>query len=130
MFNYTQVEDAAVLGNLFSRISHRSQIRPLLCAYQELRYARTTETQASSRLNQKIFHLPDGPEQRARDDSMRAGTPKAVGISESASLGNANQWADKTKNIIQFSYDADQAVEDWWNQEGEKVVGTIMHPKL
>ncbi|KAF8122377.1 hypothetical protein EV363DRAFT_1436721 [Boletus edulis] len=56
------VEDAAVLGNLFSRLSSPAQIAPLLCAYESIRYDRATATQASSRLNQHIFHLPDGPE--------------------------------------------------------------------
>ena len=30
-------------------------------------------TQESSRLDQKALQLPDGPEQRGRDDVMRAG---------------------------------------------------------
>ncbi|KDQ50681.1 hypothetical protein JAAARDRAFT_41875 [Jaapia argillacea MUCL 33604] len=65
------IEDAAVLGNLFSKLESREQIKPLLEAYQELRLERTGNTQASSRLNQHIFHLPDGPEQRHRDAEMR-----------------------------------------------------------
>ncbi|KAF8421749.1 hypothetical protein L210DRAFT_3672418 [Boletus edulis BED1] len=56
------VEDAAVLGNLFSRLSSPAQIAPLLRAYESIRYDCATATQASSRLNQHIFHLPDGPE--------------------------------------------------------------------
>jgi salicylate hydroxylase len=125
--SFFQVEDAAILGNLFSRISHRSQIAPLLHAYQKLRYARTTETQASAKLNQKIFHLPDGPEQRARDDSMRAAMAVELGGSESGSvgLGNANQWADKGKNMSQFCYDADRVADNWWDEEGEQMVGRL-----
>ncbi|TFK46276.1 FAD/NAD(P)-binding domain-containing protein [Heliocybe sulcata] len=65
------IEDAAVLGNLFSRVSSQAQIKPLLHAYMSLRLPRTAETQASSRLNQHIFHLPDGPEQQARDEAMK-----------------------------------------------------------
>src|ERR1700733_7651482 len=86
------IEDAAVLGDLFSRVSSLKQVPALLQAYQDLRYAppprpivlflipgtfvtrlpRATVSQEASRLNQKIFHLPDGPEQRARDKAMRA----------------------------------------------------------
>ena len=66
------IEDAAVLGNLFSRISHPSQIAPLLYAYEKLRLPRTASTQASSRLNQHVFHLPNGVEQEQRDADMRA----------------------------------------------------------
>lgn len=34
--------------------------------------------------------------------------------------GSANQWADKGKNKIQFSYDADEAAEEWWKEVGSK----------
>ena len=94
----------------------------LLHAYEQLRYKRTTETQASSRLNQKIFHLPDGPEQRARDDSMREAMLIELGASDSASPGYANQWVDKEKNAIQFDYDADMEANAWWEQEGEHML--------
>jgi len=36
--------------------------------------------------------------------------------------GNPNQWADQTKNIKQFSYDADLEAEKWWEEEGEQVL--------
>ncbi|KAF7373894.1 FAD/NAD P-binding domain-containing protein [Mycena sanguinolenta] len=55
------IEDAAVLGVLFSRVTSRQQVLPLLRAYQNLRYPRTTATQLAARANQKIFHLSDGP---------------------------------------------------------------------
>jgi len=66
------VEDAAVLGALLSHVSSLAQVPALLQAYQDLRLPRASTTQDSSRLNQKIFHLPDGPAQRARDEAMRA----------------------------------------------------------
>ncbi|KDQ50635.1 hypothetical protein JAAARDRAFT_141673, partial [Jaapia argillacea MUCL 33604] len=109
------IEDAAVLGNLFSRLESRAQIKPLLEAYQELRLERTGNTQASSRLNQHIFHLPDGPEQQHRDAEMR----KAIEME--GNEGNPNQWADRKKNIVQFGYDADEEVEKWWEVNGERI---------
>ena len=119
------IEDGAVLGNLLSRISHVSQLRPLLKAYQDLRLPRTAAVQESSRLNQHIFHLPDGPEQRQRDESMRramllelSGNLKAL---QQESVGNQNQWADKTKNDILFGYDADAEVDKWWATHGRKL---------
>ena len=66
------VEDAAILGHLFARVSSQAHVGPLLRAYERLRFPRTANTQASSRLNQHIFHLPDGPAQAARDAGMRA----------------------------------------------------------
>lgn len=41
------IEDAAVLGNLLSRISDISQLGPLLKAYQDLRLERTAAAQAA-----------------------------------------------------------------------------------
>ena len=119
------IEDAAVLGNLLSRISHISQLGPLLKAYQDLRLPRTAMIQESSRLNQHIFHLPDGPEQRARDESMR----KAMALElagktdelQRESVGNQNQWADKTKSNVLFGYDADAEVDKWWASHGRKL---------
>ncbi|KAF7366395.1 FAD/NAD(P)-binding domain-containing protein [Mycena sanguinolenta] len=119
------IEDAAVLGVLFSHITSRRQIRPLLWAYQALRYPRTTDTQLASRLNQKIFHLPDGPEQEARDISMREGMESSLReergeISRDDLAGNANVWADRPKNRIQFLYDAEVEAERWWMSAGQR----------
>ena len=119
------IEDGAVLGNLLSRISHISQLSPLLKAYEDLRLPRTAALQESSRLNQHIFHLPDGPEQRERDENMRramalelSGNP---GMLRRESVGNQNQWADKTKSDILFGYDADAEVDKWWAAHGREL---------
>jgi salicylate hydroxylase len=55
-------------------------------------------TQHASRLNQKIFHLPDGPEQRARDAAMRAAMAAELEGKPIQAQGNPNQWADREKN--------------------------------
>lgn len=124
------IEDAAVLGSLFSRLAHPAQIAPLLRAYEGLRLQRTAGTQASSRLNQHIFHLPDGPEQEVRDADMRA----AMDIEfrflagedvDTTREGSTNQWADRKKNVEQFSYDADAAADRWWAEVGEREIGSL-----
>ena len=107
------IEDAAVLGNLLSRLTHPSHLPILLRGYEALRLPRTAETQNQSRLNQKIFHLPDGDEQRRRDADMRRATEGELrklrerGFSGSTTTGlkvkegkgeaegSANQWADE-----------------------------------
>jgi salicylate hydroxylase len=145
------VEDAAVIGALFSYISSLSQIPALLQAYQDLRCAfttpphptlfhsrdhcmmlpppkkrlpRATATQESSRLNQKIFHLPDGTAQRARDDAMRAAMAAEL-EGDPIPDGNPNQWADRTKNRAQFDYDADAEVERWWMGGGRRRIEAL-----
>lgn len=144
------LEDAAVIGNLLSHLSNPSQLPTLLHAYERLRHSRTAKTQASSRLNQRVFHLPDGPLQVERDDRMREAmeeemrascvvpsrhsidangrwSPTGFGAngngsdSKAGSEGNPNQWADRTKNMEQFSYDADEAADRWWREEGEAI---------
>lgn len=121
------IEDAAVLGNLLSRLQHQSELIHLLRGYEVVRHARTAATQASSRLNQHIFHLPDGPEQEERDRSMRAAMEAEIAKVRSGkevdfkSEGNSNQWADRSKNIEQFGYDADAEAERWWREKGERI---------
>lgn len=120
------IEDAAVLGVLFSHISSREQIRPILHAYQALRYPRTTITQLASRSNQTIFHLPDGPEQEARDKSMRQAMEDALREERgepalNASSGNANVWADRGKSGTQFGYDAEMEAERYFKEELERL---------
>jgi hypothetical protein len=81
------------------------------------RLPRASATQQSSRLNQKIFHLPDGPAQRARDDAMRAAMAAEL-EGKPIPDGNPNQWADRTKSRVQFDYDAYAEVERWWMTVG------------
>ncbi|KAJ7222831.1 hypothetical protein B0H12DRAFT_298791 [Mycena haematopus] len=112
------VEDAAVLGSLLGRLSHRTQLPTLLRAYQDIRYERTRETQLAGYANHHIFHLSDGPAQQARDESMRAAMEAALARESGESVGdaegNANVWADRKKSQRQFSYDAEAEAQRWW----------------
>ena len=36
--------------------------------------------------------------------------------------GNPNQWADRTKNRVQFDYDAYAEVERWWASGGREQI--------
>jgi salicylate hydroxylase len=121
------IEDAAVLGDLFSRLSSLKQVPALLQAYQDLRLPRATVTQQASRLNQKIFHLPDGPEQRARDAAMRAAMAAELDGKPIQAQGNPNQWADREKNRTQFNYDAYAEVERWWVNGGRLQIEALVH---
>ncbi|KAF8209749.1 hypothetical protein K438DRAFT_195741 [Mycena galopus ATCC 62051] len=112
------VEDAAVLGFLLGRLSHRMQLANLLRAYQDIRYKRTRETQLAAFANHHIFHLEDGPAQRARDSSMRTAMEAALALDSGDADGNANVWADRKKSQWQFSYDAEAEAERWWAENG------------
>jgi len=120
------IEDAAVLGNLLSRISRISQLEPLLKAYQGLRLGRTASVQESSRLSGQILHLQDGPEQRERDEGMRKAM--ALELSSGSSrgsprepAGNQNRWAGRAETDAFFGYDADAEVDKWWAVHGKKL---------
>ena len=114
-------QGVAVIGALFSYVSSILQVPALLHAYEDLRFVslfspspppfhsittnqanrrltRATVTQDSFLLNQKIFHLPDGPDQRARDDGGRIEGPEGKPIPGR----NPKQWVDRTKSQIRF----------------------------
>lgn len=102
------IEDAAVLGGILSHLARSSSglnsntasadpltaahLPALLSAYEKLRLPRTTTTQSTSALNRYTFHLPDGPEQRARDASMR----KAMRADAAALAAVADAAAQET----------------------------------
>ena len=99
------VEDAVVLGALFSHLSQLDQLPSFLCAYQELREHRTALLRAADVGNALHMALPDGPTQRARDDDMRR---------------RKDEWDEGTlkaqfEEIAElFLYDAYDAAEEWW----------------
>ncbi|KAL0063329.1 hypothetical protein AAF712_009824 [Marasmius tenuissimus] len=112
------VEDAAVLGVLFSKIESVTEIPDLLRAYQVIRAPRTAATLHASLLNRTTFHLPDGADQERRDQSMKASMEDALRRdTRSEHVGNANQWADRQKNGEQFDYDAEEAARAWLKSE-------------
>lgn len=65
--------------------------------------------------------MPDGEAQRFRDASMRAAMKAALDSLSDSGSGNANMWADKAKNMEQFSYDAEEASAEWWNGHGAQI---------
>lgn len=66
------IEDAAVLTACLVALAGRDPGRAL-ASYELLRRDRTSKIQAMSRANGHRFHLPDGPEQQARDVAIAAG---------------------------------------------------------
>ena len=61
------IEDAAVLA---ASLSTAASVPDALGAYQARRRERTARVQAISHGNGRRFHLPDGPDQQARDAAM------------------------------------------------------------
>lgn len=65
------IEDAAVLAGALAAID---DIPSALRRYEDLRRDRTAKVQLAARANERMFHLPDGPEQEARDERLRSST--------------------------------------------------------
>lgn len=66
------LEDAVALGRCLDRVQ-RGDLGAALRSYEVERIERATTVQLASKANRDIFHLPDGPEQRARDETIRSG---------------------------------------------------------
>ncbi|GAA2851565.1 FAD-dependent monooxygenase [Actinoplanes cyaneus] len=67
------IEDAAVLARCLGEGA--ADPAAALRRYEELRIPRTSRLQAVSHARSHVNHLPDGPEQRARDEALAAGDP-------------------------------------------------------
>lgn len=65
------LEDAVVLGTLFSHLSSSSQVSQFLNAYQEIRQGRTKYVLEMDVSNAAFVRLPPGSEQQARDQQIR-----------------------------------------------------------
>ncbi|KAF4221444.1 hypothetical protein CNMCM8980_004685 [Aspergillus fumigatiaffinis] len=102
------VEDAAALGVLLSTISSRGEIPLALSAYEKSRKHRAETVQQSGTVNRATLHLPDGPEQQARDDQFRASMNGA---------SNPDKWADLETQKFLWGWDAEKVALETW--EGE-----------
>ncbi|KAJ4489914.1 hypothetical protein J3R30DRAFT_3417294 [Lentinula aciculospora] len=119
------VEDAECLGVLFSHITNLNQIPSLLKAYEDIRYERATTTQRLSTENRETYHLPDGPEQQARDSRlqlrMKAHAAVANGefiSSENRSIVERGMRSRQQEDDLQYGYDISLTTERWWQENG------------
>lgn len=102
------VEDGAALGKVLSLIERRDQIPLALQVFQQVRMKRSSQMQEASLLNGKLWHFPDGPEQRARDEATR---PEVEG---KHFLSSANQWSDPVTQWWAYGYDAEEEIVKEW----------------
>ena len=101
------VEDGAVLGSLFERLTSPNQIPDLLTIYESLRKPRTTRVVKGSTALRDIFHMADGPRQIERDRQL---------LEEEPFEGFPNRWADPVFQRWLFGYDAEKEVEGAWGR--------------
>jgi salicylate hydroxylase len=70
------IEDGATLAALLDVLP--DDIPMALRRYEEIRKPRATRLQQASAANRTRFHLPDGPEQQARDAAMAASGDRSI----------------------------------------------------
>lgn len=111
----TGVEDGFILGTLLGRLSehmsqpstHRSlvqkQVRTVLRSYEKLQHDRTVQIVSGSRFTGMIEHLPQGPDQRARDAEFAMYDPEMT--------VSAIPWIDARTNRELLGRKVDEVVE-------------------
>ena len=127
------VEDAAVLGKLFSHLSTESQISDFLWAFQDLRQSRAYNCLESEIATIHMQMLENGEEQRARDAMMLARYEAGKHVFE-AEEGEENHpvWEEIRK---MFAYDCEDEADNWWIEWGvlrqraqQRAEGTTLTP--
>ncbi|PYI11283.1 salicylate hydroxylase [Aspergillus sclerotiicarbonarius CBS 121057] len=112
------VEDAAALGVLLSNITSRAEIPTALEAYEKSRKPRAETVQQSGSENRITLHLPDGPEQRARDEQFRASLKSGA---------NPDRWTDLETQKFLWGWDAEKAALEAWNELHGNHVSEVRH---
>ncbi|KAF2691756.1 FAD/NAD(P)-binding domain-containing protein [Lentithecium fluviatile CBS 122367] len=102
------VEDGAALAEILSLVESPAQISDALKVFERVRILRAGQMQEASLVNGKLWHFPDGPEQRARDAAMK---PDVDGVRVGES---ANQWSDEMTAAWAYGYDAEVEARRAW----------------
>lgn len=102
------VEDGAALAEVLSLVTSKDDIPQALEVFEKERMERSYGMQSASLVNGKLWHFPDGPEQRARDMGMRAE------VEGNYFIESTNQWSDRTTQRWAYGYDAEIAVRNAW----------------
>ncbi|KAM0425560.1 hypothetical protein ACHAPT_009091 [Fusarium lateritium] len=84
------IEDGACLAECLDRLQNLSDLPAYLQAYERMRKPRAERVQKGTRDSSLIWHLPDGPEQEARDKAYSYMAWEARGDSCEEELEKAN----------------------------------------
>jgi salicylate hydroxylase len=106
------MEDAVCLSECLSRTTSHAQIPQLTHLYEQFRMERCYTILDGARNNGAIWHLADGPQQRARDERMKNGSKPRKPSDAGADTGaeNPNKWSDPKFQPWMFGFDATEDV--------------------
>lgn len=110
------VEDAAALAESLRQISTQSELELAIEIYEDVRQCRTRLIHESSYRHAYTIHLPDGPEQQARDKAMEDE------VAGRHFIQSPNQWSDPQTQIFAYVYDAAEAIRWAWANRVQKTV--------
>ncbi|OAL54678.1 FAD/NAD(P)-binding domain-containing protein [Pyrenochaeta sp. DS3sAY3a] len=99
----SSLEDGAALGVLLSTANRRQDLPEILKLYEQLRKPRSSALQERSKVQRHINHLPNGPEQRARDTLLKQQFDEPL-------PGYPFYWLDPTQQSFVYSYDVYEEV--------------------
>jgi len=102
------VEDAASLGVTLSSITSKDQIPLALKAYEKAQKARAEHIQQSCLQTRAALHLPDGPEQQARDQKFQA-------LSQGGE--SDDKWNDPQMQEFLWGWDPEIKAQEAWRRE-------------
>ena len=88
---------------MLSSISSKDEVPIALQAYENAQKARAEHIQQSCLTTRAALHLPDGPEQEARDQKFRA---------LSAGGGSDDKWGDPEFQKFIWGWDAEAKAEE------------------
>lgn len=112
------IEDATVLGSLFSRLRSPYQIPHFLSAFQELRHDRCQAVMNSELSKVEFGNLPAGEHQEIRDLHLRKQGSTGVSIDDLDEVPE-NVLRDQCEEFREiYGYDADDDADNWWVQWG------------
>ena len=105
------MEDAIAVTECVSRSKSVQEIPRFMKFFESLRRDRCYTILDSSRNNAGIWHLPDGPAQRERDERMKKGS-KAKFDSTQIEEHNPNRWSDAKFQPWMFGFDVYEDVRN------------------
>ena len=112
------LEDATVLGGLFSHLQNRNQIPHFFSAFEDLRHARCEAVKSSEWGKVEACTLPAGELQQLRDLQLRKQGSDGLNMSNMDDVPEEYLREQCEEYKESFGYNAHDAVDNWWVEWG------------
>lgn len=99
------IEDGAALAECLSRVQSRDEISRYLGVFESVRKSRCERIQEGSRINGETWHMPDGPQQEARDKALGKDHTQEEPTRTNGEAPHPNLWSDKGFQPWLFGHD-------------------------